>query len=165
MKGWLKNTVEYCCLTVKVSVKLRMEWRLVKQSPWEHWAPKPAGLDVNLITTINKSKKNNVLLIRRLSKYSSVQFTHSGVWLCDPMDCSTWGFPITNSWSLVKLMTIAWMMTSNNLILCIPFSSCLQSFPVSGSFQMNQFLASGSQSIGVSASTSVLPMNIQDWFL
>ena len=43
------------------------------------------------------------------------------------------------------------------------FSSCLQSFPASGSFQMNQFFESGSQSIGVSASTSVLPMNTQDW--
>ena len=46
----------------------------------------------------------------------------------------------------------------------IPFSSHLQSFPASGSFQMSQLFASGGQSIGVSASTSVLPMNIQDWF-
>ena len=46
----------------------------------------------------------------------------------------------------------------------IPFSSCLQSFPASGSFQMSQFFTSGGQSIGVSASASVLPMNIQDWF-
>ena len=45
----------------------------------------------------------------------------------------------------------------------IPFSSHLQSFPASGSFPMNQFFASGGQSIGASASTSVLPMNIQDW--
>ena len=46
----------------------------------------------------------------------------------------------------------------------IPFSSCLQSFPASGSFQMSQFFASGGQSIGVWASALVLPMNIQDWF-
>ena len=46
----------------------------------------------------------------------------------------------------------------------IPFSSCLQSFPTSGSFAMSQFFAFGGQSIGVSASASVLPMNIQDWF-
>ena len=46
----------------------------------------------------------------------------------------------------------------------IPFSSCLQSFPASGSFQMNQFFASGGQSIGVSASTLVLAIHIQDWF-
>ena len=46
----------------------------------------------------------------------------------------------------------------------VPFSSCLQSCPASGSFPMNQFFASGGQSTGVSASASVLPMNIQDWF-
>ena len=45
----------------------------------------------------------------------------------------------------------------------IPFSSCLQSFPSSGSFLVNQFFASGGQSIGVSASTSVLSVNTQDW--
>ena len=45
----------------------------------------------------------------------------------------------------------------------IPFSSCLQSFPASGSFQMSQLFASGGQSTGVSDSTSVLPMNTQDW--
>ena len=46
----------------------------------------------------------------------------------------------------------------------VPFSSCLQSFPTSGSFQMSQHFTSGGQNIGVSASTSVLPMNTQDWF-
>ena len=45
----------------------------------------------------------------------------------------------------------------------VPFSSCLQSFPASGSFQMNQLFVSGGQSTGVSASTSVLPMNTQNW--
>ena len=46
----------------------------------------------------------------------------------------------------------------------VPFSSCLQSFPASGSFQMSQPFASGGQNIRVSASTSVLPMNTEDWF-
>ena len=46
----------------------------------------------------------------------------------------------------------------------IPFSSCLQSFPASGSFPMSQFFASGGQRIAVSASASVLPMNFQEWF-
>jgi len=46
----------------------------------------------------------------------------------------------------------------------VPFSSCPQSFPASGSLPMSQLLASGGQSIGVSASTSVLPMNTQDWY-
>ena len=46
----------------------------------------------------------------------------------------------------------------------VPFSSCLQSLPASGSFQMSQFFASGGQGIGASASASILPMYIQDWF-
>ena len=46
----------------------------------------------------------------------------------------------------------------------VPFSSCLESFPASGSFPVGQFFVSSGQSIGVSASASVLPMNIQDWF-
>ena len=68
---------------------------------------------------------------------------------------------ITSSQSWLKV--IESMMPSNHLIFCPPFSFCLQSFPASGSFQMSQSFASGGQSIGVSASTSVLPMNIQDW--
>ena len=52
----------------------------------------------------------------------------------------------------------------NILSSIIPFSSCLQFFPASGSFQMSQLFAWGGQSIGVSASTSILPMNTQDWF-
>ena len=46
----------------------------------------------------------------------------------------------------------------------VPFSSCLQSSPASGSFPMSQLFASGGHNIGVSASASVLPVNIQDWF-
>ena len=46
----------------------------------------------------------------------------------------------------------------------VPFSSCLQSFPASGSFPVSQFFTSGGQSIGVSASASVLPVNSQGWF-
>jgi len=65
---------------------------------------------------------------------------------------------------LLKLMSIEWVMPSNHLILCCPFSSSLQSFPASGSFQMSQFFASGGQSIGVSALASFLPMNIHDQF-
>ena len=71
---------------------------------------------------------------------------------------------ITNSRSLLKIMSIALVMPSNHLILCRPLSSCLQPFPASGSFPMNQFFVSGSQSIGVSALASVFTMNIQGWF-
>ena len=71
---------------------------------------------------------------------------------------------VTNSRSLVKLMSIEWMMPSNHLVLCRLFSSCLQFFPASRSFPMSQFFASSGKSIGTSASTSVLPMNIQHLF-
>ena len=70
---------------------------------------------------------------------------------------------ITNSQNLLRLMSIESVMPSNHLSVD-PFSSHLQSSPASGSFQTSQFFASGGQCIGVSASTSVLPMNIQDWF-
>ena len=59
-------------------------------------------------------------------------------------------------------MSIELMMPSNHLILCCPLSSCPQSFLASGSFQISHLFASGGQSIGVSASASVLPMNTQD---
>ena len=71
---------------------------------------------------------------------------------------------INNSQSLIQLMSIELVMPSNHVILCHPFSSCLQFFPASESFPMSPFITSGGQRIGASASASVLPMNIQDWF-
>ena len=70
---------------------------------------------------------------------------------------------ITNSQSLLKVTSIELVMPSNHLIFCHPLLLLPQSFPKSGSFQMSQFFASGGPSIGVAASASVLPMNIQDW--
>ena len=69
------------------------------------------------------------------------------------MDCSTSGFPVLH-------YLLEFVQTHVQTV--IPFFSCLQSFPASGSFPMSQFFASGGQSIGISA--SVLPVNIQDWF-
>ena len=84
--------------------------------------------------------------------------------LCDPTDCSMPGFLVHHQLlSLLKLMSIKSVMPSI-LSSVVPFSSCLQSFAASGSFLMSQLFASGDQSIGASASASVLPMNIQDWF-
>ena len=71
---------------------------------------------------------------------------------------------ITNSRSWLKLISIESVMPSNHLILCRPFLFCLQSFPASESFPMSQLFASGGQSIGGSASTSVLSMNNQSGF-
>ena len=70
---------------------------------------------------------------------------------------------ITNSRSLLKLTSLELVMPSNHIILCYPLLLHLQSFPASGSFPMSKFFAGG-QTIGVSASASGLPMNIQDWF-
>ena len=71
---------------------------------------------------------------------------------------------ITNSPSLLKLKSIESVMPSNHLILCHPFLLLPSVFPSIGSFPVNQFFASGGQTIGVSDSASVFPMNIQDWF-
>ena len=87
------------------------------------------------------------------------------------MDCSMPGFPVLHHLlefaQLIPL--IQWchpVMASSDGISSsvVPFSFCPQSFPVSESFPMSQLFISGGQSIGASASTSVLPMNIQDWF-
>ena len=63
-----------------------------------------------------------------------------------------------------QTMSIESVMPSIHIVLCHPFSSHPQSFPASDSFPMSQFFTSGGQIIGVSASASVLLMNIQDWF-
>ena len=80
--------------------------------------------------------------------------------LYDPRDCSTPGFPVHHQ--LPELTQTHVHPTI--LFSVIPFSSCLQPFPASGSFPMSQFFTSGGQSIGVSVSASVLPMTIQGWF-
>ena len=71
---------------------------------------------------------------------------------------------IINSWSLLKLMFIESVMPSNYLILCRPLRLLPSIFLASGSFPVSQLFASGGQSIGVAASTSVLTINIQDRF-
>ena len=95
--------------------------------------------------------------------FSSVQLLSSvGLFVTPWTEAHQDSLSITNSQSLLKLMSIELVMLSSHLILCGPFSSCLQSFPTSGSFPMSPFFTSGGQSIGVSDSESVLPMNIQD---
>ena len=80
------------------------------------------------------------------------------------MDCSMPGFPVYHQ--LLKLTQTHVHRVSDTMqqSTVIPFSSCLQSFWVSGSFPISHFFTSGGQSIGVSASASVCPMYIQDWF-
>ena len=104
----------------------------------------------------------DILLIWGL--FSSVQLL-SCVWLfATPWNVARQAsLSITNSQNLLKLMSIESVMPSNYLILCHPL--LLPSiFPSIRSFLMSQFFTSGGQSIRISASASVLPMNIQDWF-
>ena len=71
---------------------------------------------------------------------------------------------ITNSWVYSNSCPLNWWCHLTISSSVVTFSSHPQSFPASGSFQISQFFSSGGQSIGVSVSKSVLPMNIQDWF-
>ena len=94
-------------------------------------------------------------------QFSSVQSLSHVPLFATPWTAACWAsLSIANSRSLLKLMSIESVMPFNSPV--IPFFSCPQSFSASGSFQMSQLFASGGQSIGVSASTLVLPMNIQD---
>ena len=70
----------------------------------------------------------------------------------------------TTFWSLLKFMSMSQWCQPTISSSVVSFSSCLQSFPASGSFPMNPLFASGGQSVGASASASVFPMNIQGWF-
>ena len=82
------------------------------------------------------------------------------------MDCSTPGLPVHHLLLELTQTHVHWVGDAHPTISSsvVPFSSSLQSFPATGSFPMSQFLASGGQTIGVSASASGLPKNIQDWF-
>ena len=84
--------------------------------------------------------------------------------LCDPMDCSMLGFPVSpgicsNS---DPLSGQCYPTISSSVV---PISLCLQPFPASGSFPMSRLFVSGGQSIVTLAAASVLPVNIQGWFL
>ena len=81
------------------------------------------------------------------------------------MNCSMPGFPVHHQireLAQIHVQRVGDAIQPSHPV--VPFSSCLQSFPASESFPVNQFFASGGQRLGVSASASVLPMNIQDWF-
>ena len=101
--------------------------------------------------------------LRFSTQFSSV--TQSCPTLCDPLDCSTPGFPVHHQ--LLELSQTQ-VHRVNHLVhppissSVVPFTSCLELFPASGCFPVSQFFASGGQRIGVSALASVLPVNIQD---
>ena len=93
-------------------------------------------------------------------------FSHSVICDCDPMDCSRPGFPVLHYLLEFPQTHVHWVDDAiQHLILYHTLFSCPQSFPASGSFPVSQFFSSGGQSIGGSASVSVLPMNIRVDFL
>ena len=97
--------------------------------------------------------------------FLSVQSVQSRPTPCDPMECSTAGFPVHHQLPELTQTHVHWLgdaiQPSHPLS---SLSSHLQSFPASGFFHMSQFFTSGGQRIGVSASTSVFPVNTQEWF-
>ena len=103
-------------------------------------------------------------------KISCPQFSSVQLLSCVRLFATPWiaagqaSLSITNCQSLPKPMSIESVIPSNHLILCRPLLLLPSTFSASGSFAMSQLFATGGQSIGVSASTSILPMNTQDWF-
>ena len=119
-----------------------------------------AGND--LVPSVLKLQTTQSKLIRLI--FSSVQsLSHVPLFQTPWSATCQASLSVANSWSLLKVMSIESVMPSNHVII-VPFSSCLQSFPASGSLQMSQFFTSGGQSIDISASASVLLVNIQEWF-
>ena len=112
----------------------------------------------------NKNKQDGEFLFCLYPLRYSYQFTSVDQLcptLCYPMDRSMPSFPVHHQFPELTQTPSSHPAISSSVI---PLSSCLQSFPASGSFPMSHFFTSGGQSIGVSASASVIPMNIQDWF-
>ena len=124
-----------------------------------------AGLVLSNLYIVETLRIDNISEYCGGLQFSSVQ-SLSCVWLfATPWTAAHQvSLSITNSRSLLKLTSMNWWCHPT-ISASVTLFSCPQSFPASGSFQMSQFFSSGGQSIGVSALASVLPMNIQGYFL
>ena len=143
----------------------------------KNFNPRPPCIKVWSLNSClpGKSPNQKVLIIKSLGTYkryfisyifSSIQFSHS------VMSDSLWSHGLQHARPPCPSPTpgvhsdscpLSWWCHPTISSSVVPFSSCLQPFPASGSFTMSQLFSSGDQSIGDSASTLVLPMNIQDW--
>ena len=114
------------------------------------------------IVTWEADSQESWELSHLLDVYSVQSFRLFGT----PMDCCTPGLPVHHQLLEFTQIHVHWVSDAiqPSYSLLSPSPSTFNPFPASGSFQMSQFFASGGQSIGVSASTAVLAMNIQDWF-
>ena len=157
-------------------------WTVAHQAPLsmefsrqEYWSglPFPSLYEFNsyinsfnmLQVKVDYILHNNSFFLRMWVQFSSVQsLSHIQLFATPWTAACQASLSITHSQSLLKLILQSQWCHPTISSSVIPSSSCLQSFPTSGSFPMSQFFAAGGQSIGASASASVLPMNIQDWF-
>ena len=127
---------------------------------WKSSVSLPSGYQKQIIEENKKLFSDLVTYYTRIVQFNRSVISDSATPWTAARQAS---LSITNSWSLLKLMSLSRWCHPTISSSVLPFYSCLQSFPASGPFQMSQFFTSGGQSIGVSASTSVLPMNTQDW--
>ena len=150
-------------LTLKWTLSLQVTALLADSSTVFSWLTPRQNPQVNCFFTLLPQKLSGKIhgYSVQFSSVESLSYVRlfATPWTAAPQA----SLSITNSRSLPKLMSIELVMPSSHLILCRPFLLSSSIFPSSGSFQMSQLFASGGQSIGVSASTSVLPMNTQDW--
>ena len=144
-----------------------LQW---KQNIGNYWLSREFNTKVALLVADKLlqrvSQTHPFLFFLSYSKVYSVQFssvTQSCLTLCDPRNAAHQAtLSIADSRTLLKLMSIELLMPSSHPILCHPLLLWPSNFPAKGSFQMSQLFASGGQSIRVSASTPVLPMNIKE---
>ena len=158
---------------IRVSHKLQSKYRprprfhLKAQQSKDliHWQDSvPEGLSDWGSQFFSCCQTNDLTSSLAVSQFSSVQLLSRVRLFATPWTTTHWAsLSITNSRSLPKPISIESVMPSNHLILCCPLLLLPSIFPASGSFQMSQLFTSDGQSTGVSASTSVFPMNTQDW--
>ena len=176
------TSISCCCFQLLSHVQLFVApWSVAHQASLprgfprqEHWSglprPYPGDLpDPDCFCICSSDRQVLYHWATREAILFSVQFssvTHLWPTLCDPMDCSRPGFPVHHQLpELLKLISISQWYHPTISFSIIGFSSHHQSFLASRIFLVSQFFASGGQSIGVSASTSVFPVNIgKYWF-
>ena len=131
---------------------IRWQNRYLNYHPWASRCDGPTGIRLAFLQLFNSYNKFNTV-------------AQSCPTLCDPMDHSTPGLPVLSPSPGVYSNSCPLSQWCHPTISssAIPFSSCLQSFPASGAFQMSQLFTSGGQSIGVSASASFPPKKSQGW--
>ena len=152
-----------------ISKELKIEWNQINQKVLLLYIAHK-GSDLLWESSVSLASANEVCLReKRFERSGNVLVQFSSVQSLSRVQLfpTSWTAACQASLSITNSNSSPWSWWCHPTISSsvIPFSSYPQSFPASGSFQMSQFFASGGQSIGVSASASVLPMNIQDWLM